>query len=123
MIIRGPECQPLWVIAFFSLEYLGWPLFLLIFYAVAMRIFIGNHDRYHADQRIRLPRFFEIISEKFAAVVTPWDEPYDSIRKKHLRHHATHHAWPCIPYNQLDKFDSIVIQNAGLAPEMKPIGY
>ncbi len=247
------------VIVLFSLDYLNWPLFMLFFYAVAMRIFIGNHDRYHADQRTRLPRFFEIISENLAVVVTPWDEPYNSIRKKHLRHHATHsqgkssildtkndphsvfehggvirvffsclfyeeiqlfldfrdgnlsksrlyrfllyfplqiafivffgwakflivllamrivgftawfvfswvihqsfiykfgfakqvpklfkwvfaiihgrrvtegcwhhathHAWPGIPYNQLDKFDSIVIQNPDLAPEMKPIGY
>ncbi len=78
------------VIVLFSLDYLNWPLFLLIFYAVSMRIFIGNHDRYYADQRTRLPRFFEIISENLAVVVTPWDEPYNSIRKKHLRHHATH---------------------------------
>jgi hypothetical protein len=38
-------------------------------------------------------------------------------------HHATHHAWPGIPYNQLDKFDSVAIQNSDIVPEMKPIGY
>ena len=68
-------------IALFHLEYINWPLFLLIFYAVAMRIFTGNHDRYHADQRTHLPRFIEIISENLAVVVTPWDEPYNPIRK------------------------------------------
>ncbi len=78
------------LIAAFSLDYIGWPLFLLLFYMVAMRIFIGNHDRYHADHRVRLPRFLEAFSEGLAVVVTPWDEPYDSIRPKHLRHHTTH---------------------------------
>ncbi|MCB0649702.1 MAG: fatty acid desaturase [Saprospiraceae bacterium] len=77
-------------IAAFSLDYIGWPVFLLLFYVIAMRIFIGNHDRYHASHKARLPRFLEAFSEGLAVVVTPWDEPYDSIRRKHLKHHTTH---------------------------------
>jgi len=82
---------PLYVIvAAYSFDPIAWPLFLLLFYAIAMRVFIGNHDRYRAKLEERLPRFLEAISEGLAVVVTPWDEPYPSIRKKHLRHHGTH---------------------------------
>ena len=77
-------------IALFSLDVINWPVFMLIFYPIAMRIFIGNHDRYHADHKIRLPRFWDWLSENLAVVVTPWDEPHDSIKRKHLIHHATH---------------------------------
>ena len=78
------------LIILLGLGYIPWPLFILIFYPIAMRIFIANHDRYHADQKIRLSPFYEAISEGLAVVVTPWDEPNDSIRKKHLKHHASH---------------------------------
>jgi fatty acid desaturase len=78
------------IVAAFSFDLIAWPIFLLLFYPIAMRVFIGNHDRYHAKRGERLPRFLEAISEGWAVVVTPWDEPYPSIRKKHLRHHGTH---------------------------------
>ncbi len=74
----------------FAANLIEWPLFMLLFYVIAMRVFIANHDRMHANHQIRLPRLLEKIAEGFAVVVTPWDEPYDSIRKKHLRHHSTH---------------------------------
>lgn len=78
------------IIILYGLNYIIWPIFLLLFYTLAMRVFIGNHDRMHANHKNRLPRFFEIIAEGIAVVVTPWDEPYNSIRKKHLKHHSTH---------------------------------
>jgi len=77
-------------IALYSLGIINWPVFMLIFYPVAMRIFIGNHDRYHSDYNIRLPRPLDWLSDNLAVVVTPWDEPHDSIRRKHLIHHASH---------------------------------
>ena len=42
------------LIILFGLGYITWPLFLLLFYALGMRVFIGNHDRIHAKQRNRL---------------------------------------------------------------------
>lgn len=101
------------LVAAFSFDYITWPLFLLLFYSIAMRIFIGNHDRYHADQRIRLPRFLEAISEGLAVVVTPWDEPYSSIRKKHLKHHATHTPGKSSKYDTKADPHS-VFENGGL---------
>lgn len=78
------------VILLFGFGHLTLPFFLLLFYALAMRLFIGNHDRMHTNQKSRLPRFVEIIAEGLAVVVTPWDEPYDSIKRKHIKHHSTH---------------------------------
>lgn len=80
------------IVALFSVDYIGWPIFLVLFYVIAMRIFIANHDRYHADKRNRLPRFLELIAENFAIVVTPWDETFDSIKRKHIKHHVTHNS-------------------------------
>ena len=74
----------------FAMDLIAWLLFVPIFYVLAMRVFIANHDRMHANHRIRLPRLLELFAEGFAVVVTPWDEPYDSIKKKHLKHHSTH---------------------------------
>jgi fatty acid desaturase len=74
----------------FCFDYLTLPAFLFLFYVIAMRFFIGNHDRFHANQKVHLPRFLEAITEGFAVVVTPWDEPYDSVKRKHLKHHSTH---------------------------------
>ncbi len=82
---------PLFITVFvYAFDYLNWPLFFLLFYMVEMRIFIGNHDRFHTDMHKRLPRWLEAFSENLAVCVTPWDEPYDSIRNKHIKHHATH---------------------------------
>jgi len=78
------------VIFAFSLGYFAWPVFFLIFYMLEIRIFIGNHDRFHTDVRDRFPRFFEAFTEWLAVTVTPWDEPYNSIKKKHIKHHNTH---------------------------------
>ena len=78
------------VIAAFSMDYIPLWLFFLLFYSIAMRIFIGNHDRFHTDHKHRLPYVLEKISEGLAVVTTPWDEPYDSIKWKHLKHHITH---------------------------------
>ena len=78
------------LIAIFSLGYINWPLFLFLFYAFAMRVFIGNHDRIHASKKNKFSRFVEVFAEGIAVVVTPWDEPYDSFKKKHLTHHAKH---------------------------------
>lgn len=79
-------------ILLYAFHILSCPLFFVLFYVLAMRIFIGNHDRYHASTSERLPRLLEILSEELGIVVTPWDEPFDSIQKKHLAHHATHKA-------------------------------
>ncbi len=78
------------IIIAYGLNFLTWPLFFLLFYVIAMRVFIGNHDRYHSNTNVRLPRFLEIFAEGLGVIVTPWDEPYDSIKRKHLIHHATH---------------------------------
>ena len=78
------------VILLYGFDYLKWPLFLLLFYMLAIRAFVANHDRTHASGRDRLPPWLEALSEGFAVVVTPWDEPYDSVKRKHLKHHATH---------------------------------
>jgi len=74
----------------FAYDLLPLAAFLLLFYAIDMRTFIANHDRMHTDNRVRLPKPLETFAEGFALVVTPWDEPYDSIRRKHLKHHAVH---------------------------------
>jgi len=78
------------VILLYGFGYLSWPVFLLVFYLLAVRAFVANHDRLHANHKERLPRFLEFIAEELAVVVTPWDEPYDSVKRKHLKHHATH---------------------------------
>ncbi len=78
------------LIVLYGFGYLQWPVFLLLFYMLAARAFVANHDRTHADHRSRLPGWLEAIAEGFAVVVTPWDEPYDSVKRKHLKHHATH---------------------------------
>ncbi|MEN8228131.1 MAG: fatty acid desaturase [Bacteroidota bacterium] len=83
----------------YSSNYLTLPIFLPLFYAIAMRFFIGNHDRMHASQHDRLPRFFEAITEGFAVVVTPWDEPFDSVKWKHLKHHSTHVSGKSAPFD------------------------
>jgi len=82
---------PLLILIFsFAYGFVNVYLFLFLFYCLGMRIFIGNHDRFHADNKIRLPRWIELISENLWVAVTPWDETFDSVRKKHLKHHATH---------------------------------
>ena len=78
------------VIFAYAFDYLIWPVFYLLFHFFYMRFFMGNHDRFHADTSKHWTRPIELFSEYFAVVVTPWDEPYDSIKKKHQIHHATH---------------------------------
>lgn len=78
------------VIFVYANGYLSWPVFYLLFHICYMRFFMGNHDRFHADRSSHWPRPVELFSEYFAVVVTPWDEPYDSIRHKHFIHHSTH---------------------------------
>lgn len=78
------------VVLAYAFGHLIWPVFYLLFHLAYMRVFIGNHDRFHTDASRHWPRPIEFIAEHFALVVTPWDEPYDSIRKKHLTHHVTH---------------------------------
>jgi len=82
---------PLFAAVFaYALDYIVWPVFYLIFHIFEMRIFIGNHDRFHTDMSVRFPRFIEAITEWLAVCVTPWDEPFESIKRKHIMHHATH---------------------------------
>ena len=78
------------IILTYALGYLSWPLFYLLFHPAYMRVFMGNHDRFHADKSRRWPKPVEWFSETFGVVVTPWDEPYDSIRLKHFQHHLSH---------------------------------
>jgi hypothetical protein len=35
-------------------------------------------------------------------------------------HHATHHAWPSMPYSRQDEFDSALVRNPEAAPVMIP---
>ena len=74
----------------YAYGYIAWPVFYLLFHIFEMRIFISNHDRFHTDASTRLPRPLEFVAEWLAASVTPWDEPYDSVRRKHILHHSTH---------------------------------
>jgi fatty acid desaturase len=78
------------VVFVWAFGYLSWPVFYLLFHLVYMRIFMGNHERFHSRKPENWPRPIQVFSEYFALVVTPWDEPPDSIRKKHFTHHATH---------------------------------
>ena len=78
------------VVFIYAFGYLSWPVFYLLFHFFYMRFFMGNHDRMHADKSRHWPRTVERLTEYFAVVVTPWDEPYDSIKKKHYTHHVTH---------------------------------
>ena len=78
------------IVFIYALDYISWPIFYLLFHFFYMRFFMGNHDRFHADTSRHWPRPVELFAEYFALVVTPWDEPYDSIRKKHFTHHVTH---------------------------------
>lgn len=89
------------LILVYALNYIAWPLFLLLFYMIEIRIFIANHDRFHTDRRQRLPRPVEAFSEWLSASVTPWDEPYDSILKKHLTHHSTHAPGKSVKHDPL----------------------
>ena len=82
-----------------SFDYISSPIFLVLFYSIAMRFFMGNHDRFHTNHGNPLPRAIEAISEGFGVVVTPWDEPYDSIKKKHIKHHATHGSGKSAKFN------------------------
>lgn len=93
------------------LDYRNWQLFMLSYYAIAMRIFIGNHDRYRTNHIKSLSRLFVIIRENLAVMVTLCDKAYNSIRKKTFMASNFHYSWPFIPYNQLYKFDAIVMQN------------
>lgn len=86
----------------YAFGYIGWPVFLPLFYMIAMRVFIANHDDYHTDHRIRLPKVLEWLSENLAVVVTPWDDTHDSTRRKHLHHHATHTPGKSAPFNPVD---------------------
>lgn len=79
------------LISIFAYWYLDWLLFFLLLYGIVMRIFVANHDRFHADTSIHLPRLLEKMTENITVVFTPWDESYASIRMKHLLHHSTHH--------------------------------
>ncbi|MFQ5447171.1 MAG: fatty acid desaturase [Saprospiraceae bacterium] len=91
---------PLFAVVFaYAQGYIVWPLFYLLFHIFEMRIFIGNHDRFHTDMSVRLPRVIEAISEWVAVCVTPWDEPYESIKKKHITHHITHSAGESAPHD------------------------
>ena len=78
------------LILVYAFGYLSWPLFYLLFHLVYMRVFMGNHDRFHADKTRRWSKPVEKLTEYFGVVVTPWDEPYDSIRLKHFQHHLSH---------------------------------
>ena len=78
------------VVFLYALDYVSLPVFVVLFYLSYARFFMGNHDRLHTVTSRRLPRLAESIAEHFRLVVTPWVEPYDSIRRKHMRHHATH---------------------------------
>jgi fatty acid desaturase len=84
----------------FGLNYISIPVFMVLFYCIGMRAFMGNHDRMHTNHRKRNPKWFEVFTEYFWVVVTPWDEPYDSIKKKHYTHHTTHAS------GKVPKFDS-----------------
>ena len=78
------------VVFAYALDFITLPVFLVLFYLAYARFFIGNHDRFHTDASRRWPRFVEAFSETFQLGVVPWVEPYDSVRNKHMRHHATH---------------------------------
>lgn len=78
------------VVFTYAFDYLSWPVFYLLFHLFYMRFFMGNHDRFHADISKRWPRPIELFTEYFGLMVTPWDEPYDSIRQKHFSHHSSH---------------------------------
>lgn len=78
------------VVFTYAFDYLSWPVFYLLFHLFYMRFFMGNHDRFHADTSKRWPRPIELFTEYFGLMVTPWDEPYDSIRQKHFSHHKSH---------------------------------
>jgi fatty acid desaturase len=78
------------VVFIYAFGYLSWPVFYLLFHLVYMRFFMGNHERFHSRKSENWPRAIQVFSEYFALAVTPWDEPFDSVRKKHFTHHATH---------------------------------
>ncbi len=82
---------PLFAVVFvYAFDYIAWPVFFVLFYLINARYFIGTHDRQHADTSKRWPRFAEVIAERLVVCVTPWRDPYDSLRKKHMTHHRTH---------------------------------
>lgn len=79
------------VVFFWAFDYISsWPVFYLLFHLLYMRFFMGNHERFHSRRSKKWSRPIEIFSEYFAVAATPWDESYDSIRRKHFTHHATH---------------------------------
>jgi len=73
-----------------AFDFISWLFFYLIFHFFYMRFFMGNHERFHSKKSKNWPRPLEAFSEYFALAVTPWDEPYNSIRIKHYMHHSTH---------------------------------
>ena len=78
------------VVFAWAFGYMSWPTFYLLFHFSYMRFFMGNHERFHSSKSKQWSRPIEIFAEYFALAVAPWDEPYDSIRRKHFTHHATH---------------------------------
>jgi fatty acid desaturase len=78
------------VVLAYALDFVSVGVFLVLLYLAYARFFIGNHDRFHTNAATRWPRWFEALSETFQLGVVPWVEPYDSIRRKHMTHHATH---------------------------------
>ncbi len=105
---------PLFAVVFTYAEgYIAWPLFYLLFHIFEMRIFIGNHDRFHTDMSVRLPRFAEAIAEWLAVCVTPWDEPYESIKKKHITHHITHSAGKSAPPEDVANDPHLLYESGG----------
>jgi fatty acid desaturase len=78
------------VVLIYAFGHLNWPVFYLLFHLTYMRVFMGNHSRMHSAKSNGWPKLIEAFAEYFAVVVAPWDEPYDSIKKKHITHHMTH---------------------------------
>lgn len=101
------------VIFLYAQDYFSWPLFYLLFHLFYMRFFMGNHDRFHVDLSRRWPRPLEWFAENFAVVVTPWDEPYDSIKKKHFTHHLTHFPEQ-EPETDFDKDPHSIYESGGM---------
>jgi len=74
----------------FSFGLIVTPIFFVLFHMIGVRSFIAGHDRMHTNHKVRFGRILESLFEGFAIVVTPWDEPYDSVKRKHIAHHISH---------------------------------
>lgn len=77
------------LIYLYSINLINSYIFAIVFYIIFSKVFVFNHDRTHTTNS-NYNKFFETIVELTYVAVVPWEEQYNSYKKKHLIHHRFH---------------------------------